>query len=151
MPDYQLYTNEAARRKVTLLVTSLALSKLRFFQNDLVLTAFTTKAQLVASEATFDGYTATGYTLTAWTGPSNAPGGGSIETSPMVVVTYTPDPDEPVGNVLGGWWVEDATGNVRIAGVFEPVRPMNVLGNSFPFVIQVVEARNVIQAPVENP
>lgn len=145
MPDTQLYTQQAAARKASLIITSLALSKLRLFKEGLSVTQFTTKAALVAAECDFNGYTSGGYTLTAWTGPVNAPGGGSILTSPMVNVAWAnPDDDPVVSNSVGGWWVEDATGNVRVVGTYSPARLAQAVGDGWPVVIQIVEAKNPV-------
>lgn len=150
MPDTQLYTQEAAARKVVLIIASIALSKLRLFKEGLSVTQFTTKALLVAAECDFSGYTAGGYTLTAWTGPITASGGGAIETSPMTNVAFVdPDPDPVVGNAVGGWWVEDATGNVRVVGTYSPVRLIQGPGDGFSVVVQILEAKNPVSVFTE--
>lgn len=146
MPNYQLYTRQAATSKAGVIKTSLALSKLRFCQGDISISQNTTKAELVAAEADFSGYTAGGYTLTAWVGPVNNPAGGAIITSPAVNPAVTdPDPDPIVGNTLSAWWVESAAGDVKLVGVLNPAVPMNQVGDGFLFVTQIVEAYN---APV---
>jgi hypothetical protein len=142
VPDNQLYTQEAATIKATGIKTALALSKLRFTKEGLVITQFTTIAQLEANEADFDGYTAGGYTLTAWTGPLKADVGGAVITSPLVNVAYGPAGDPPVTNSIGGWWIEDAAGNVRTAGNFDPPKLLQAVGDGFQFVDQLIEARN---------
>jgi len=143
MPDRQLTTQDAALRQGELMITSLAASKLRFTKDPITLTDFTVKATLVAAEADFSGYTAGGYTLATWTGPAKNLEGGAVVSSPLVTVKIVdPDPDPIVGHSLTGWWIEDATGNVRQAGVFDPVRDMNVVADQFPFVEQIVFGRN---------
>src|SRR5215472_975059 len=106
MPDSQFYTSESAFTKAAVIITELATSKLRLFQSSLVPNQYTTKAQLVAAECTFDGYTSGGYALTAWTGPLTAPGGGAIITAPLVTPAYGPPGTPPVTNSVGGGWVE---------------------------------------------
>lgn len=140
--DYIIATLEAAFTKATAMKTALALSKLRLFQSTLIPTAFTTKAQLVAAEATFDGYTAGGYALTAWTGPLNGDTGGAVITSPLVPVAYGPPGTPPVGNSIGGYWVEDATGEVRLVAVYSPARNLSAVGQGWPIVVQDVEGVN---------
>lgn len=149
MPDTQLYTREAAMAKATEIKTALALSKLRLIKEGLVVTQFTTKAAMVAAECDFDGYTPGGYTLTAWLGPQWNEGGGARITSPMTNVAYGPAEDPPVTNSVGGWWIEDASGDVRTAGNFDPVRLLQAIGDAFQFINQIVEARNPT-APVEG-
>jgi hypothetical protein len=150
MANSQLYTNEAAARKATLLIAGLANSKLRLCKTGISVTRFTTKAQLVAAEATFSNYTAGGYTLAAWTGPGANPDGGATMTSPLVNPTWVePEEDDPVGNEIVAWWVEDATGNVRIVGRYDPPIPMSETGNTFPWISQIVEAKNPASENVE--
>lgn len=148
MPDTQLYTREAAAAKATEVKAALALSKLRLIAEDLVVSQFTTKVALVAAEADFDGYIAGGYTLTAWAGPVFALEGGAVLTSPLVNVAYGPAGDPPVTNTIYGWWIEDASGDVRTAGNFFPPKLLQAVGDGFSFVDQLIEARNPIP-PVE--
>src|SRR5204862_5977856 len=96
--DTQLYTNESAITKAGEIKTALALSKLRLFKEGLSLTRFTTITQLEAAECDFDGYSAGGYTLTAWTGPTAPSGGGALLTSPIVNPAFSTPSDPPVGN-----------------------------------------------------
>jgi len=140
--DNQLYTQEAAIAKATEIKTALALSKLRLFKDTLVANQFTTKAAMVAAECNFDGYVAGGYTLTAWAGPLKATGGGAVITSPLVNVTYGPAEEPPVTNAVGGWFIEDASGDVRTVGNFDPPRLLQSVGDGFSFVDQLIEARN---------
>lgn len=148
MPDNQLYTNEAAIKKASVIKTNLALSKLRLVKSGITIIASTTKAAMVAQEADFSGYTAGGYTLTAWTGPLSAQGGGANILTPLVNISFvTPEDDPPVVNTIGGWWVEDAAGIVRLAGNFDPARPMQSDTDGIAFVVQVTEAKNPIAPP----
>lgn len=147
MPDNQIYTNQAAFAKAGYIKTSLATNKLRLFDSAKLPspTVFTTRADLIAAECTFDGYTAGGYSLTAWTGPANTPGGGATLTSPIVVAAYGPPGSPPVTNAVGGWWIEDAsapTPQVRLLGTFDPVRPMGSVGDMITLAVQMIEGRN---------
>lgn len=142
MPEIQLYPRDAAMNKATVVKTTLALSKLRLFKQGLVLTGFTTLAQLEAAECDFDGYTVGGYTLTAWTGPGFDGGGGAVITSPLTTVSYGPAGDPVVTNEVGGWFIETAVGGLWLAGTFDPARTLAVIGDSFPMVVQIVEAKN---------
>lgn len=146
MPAIQIYTRQAAVAKANVIKTTLALSKMRLFKSTLSANVNTTKDQLVAAEADFSGYTAGGYTLTAWTGPVNNPGSGSIITSPAINPAFAaPAEDPPVGNSLGGWWVELAAGGVWLVGTFDEPITMNENGDGFTWIVQIVEAFN---APV---
>lgn len=142
MPDNQLYTQEAAIAKATEIKAALALSKLRLVKEGLVVNQFTTKAAMVDQEADFDGYTPGGYTLTAWSGPLKADVGGAVITSPLVSIAYGPAEDPPVTNSIGAWFIEDASGDVRTAGNFDPPKLLQSVGDGFQFVDQLIEARN---------
>lgn len=141
--DTQIYTKEAQNVKASMVKLALALSKLRLFDDSLTLTQFTTKAQLLAAESVFDGYTPGGYVLTAWLGPLNDSGGGVVITSPLVHLAYGPAEDPVVTGLVGGWWIEDAAGAVRIAGTYDPPRVMTQVGDGWDFVAQLVEGRVV--------
>jgi hypothetical protein len=143
MADTMFYTQEAANKKCVVLIANLALSKLRLVKGSFLINTFTTKAQLVANEADFDGYTPGGYTLTAWTGPLIAGGGGAVMSSPLVVTSYNTPSDPPVTNSICGWWAEDAAGVVRVCGNFAPARPMAQVGDGWPMLIQIIEGFNM--------
>jgi len=142
MPDSQLYTREAALAKATEIKTALAVSKLRFTKEGTVLTQFTTKAAMILVEADYDGYVAGGIALAAWTGPATDAQGGATLTSPLVNAAYGPAGAPAVTNSIGGWWVEDASGDVRVVGNFNPARPMLEVGDFITMAVQIVEARN---------
>jgi hypothetical protein len=147
MPAIVFYTRAAANTKAAAIKTALALSKLRLVKSSLVPNVNTTKAQLVAAEADFSGYTAGGYVLTAWTGPVNNAGSGAIITPPAVNPAYVePDPGPGVANAIGAWWVEDAAGNVRLVGTFADPISLGQNGDGFTWLTQVVEGYN---PPVE--
>ena len=147
MADRQFYTAEAANAKAVDIQTALAAGKLRLIDAAKLPApnTFTTRAELIAAEATFDGYTAGGYAVAAWTGPSNTPGGGSTLTSALVNVEYGPAGTPPVANSISGWWYDDATAptpQVRVVGVYDPPRPMGDVGDAIVWVDQIVEGKN---------
>lgn len=142
MPDSKFYTREAASAKADDIKLALALSKARFFNAPFVPTESSTQAELEAEETAFDGYPAGGYALAAFTGPLNDPVGGVILTSPLKTVAYGPAAVPPVTGNLGGYWIEDANGNVRSVGIYDPPRPMAAVGDGFQWVEQIVEGRN---------
>lgn len=80
----------------------------------------TTKAELEANECDFTDYATK--VIAAWTGPVLAPVSGYQINAPVqtwTVVTAT------VGNTVGGYWIEDATGDVIDIVVFDdPGVPM---------------------------
>jgi hypothetical protein len=142
MADNQLYTLQAAFLNAGNFKTILTGSKLRLCQFPLVIGQSTTKAEMVAAEANFDGYPAGGYTLSTWGDPLTYPGGGAVITSPAVTPTYGPAGAPPVGNSISAWWIEDSIGGIRTAGNFDPARPMSATGDGFPFIDQIVIGRN---------
>jgi len=85
--------------------------------------------------------------LTAWTGPAPNAGGGAVITSPLQYIDNNTPSTPPVGNDCGGFWIETAAGKVWLVGTFDPIRPLQVVGQGFPWVQQIVEAKN---APVES-
>ena len=111
----QFFPNEATLWLAGLTQTELALSKLRLWQDGEVSPSIaTTRAELVAAEADYTGYTAGGEALTAWFSPLNNPIGGSSIDSPKVQFdTASP---YTVSNTIGGWWVETAAGDLVVIG-----------------------------------
>lgn len=146
MADRVLYTNEAALAEATQIGKFLGdpsavpptTSKLRLFTNAIVPTAGTTKAELVAEEASFTGYPSGGYTLTDWLPALFAPGGGAVILGNKVEVVYTSG--SPV--TIGGYWVEDSDGKVRLVYVYDPPRTLAQVGDGWPIVPQLGYGRN---------
>lgn len=138
MADRTIYTNEAALAEAATVQTDLALSLLRLFDNTLVPTVTTTKADMVAKETMLVGYPSGGYPLTAWSDPQLVSAGGAVITSPLVPVNYASG--DAVS--IGGGWIEDAGGNVRAVFVFDPPRTLAVVGDGFQFIRQLLYGRN---------
>jgi len=136
--DSNLYTNEAAIAEAAIIQADLALSKMRLFDSTLIPDVTTVKADMVAAETGLIGYPAGGYALTAWSDPQLVSGGGAAITSPMVPVDYASGAAAP----LGGGWVEDAAGDVRLVFVFDPPRVLSAVGDGFQWVRQLVYGRN---------
>jgi hypothetical protein len=138
MANALLVTNEQAINRALLLQSTLAASKLRVLQN--YTPAYTdTRATLIANEATFTGYPAGGYTLTAWTGPALPGTGGSSITSPIVVVA--PTTGNTIANDISGFWVEASTTGTLdyLTGTISPfVHVLNPV-DQFPIVVQDYE------------
>jgi hypothetical protein len=136
--DRTIYTNEAALAEAADVKDALALSLLRLFNNTLVPTSTTTKADLVAAETALVGYPAGGYPITAFTGPLLASGGGALITSPLIAVAYA----SGASASIGGGWIEDAGGAVRAVFIFDPARTLSVVGDGFEFIRQLLYGRN---------
>jgi hypothetical protein len=147
MADAQYYTQEAANEKAVNIQTALVASKVRLVQAPYIPGPNSVKADLVANEATYDGYTSGGYALAAWTGPLNATPNGALLTSPLINFAYGPAGTPPVTNSITGGWVEDATGHVRFVFTYNPARTMSAVGNGWPFVGQLVEGQNATSSP----
>ena len=150
MADTQFYTQEAAFAKAADIQTALAASKLRLCKGpDFVPNQFTTRDTLIANECDFDGYTAGGYAIAAFSGPSNVGGGGAALTSPLLHPAYGPAGTPPVVNSVVAWWIEDGTAptpQVRLVGIFDPARAEGAVGDIIDWVTQIVEGRNPVPA-----
>ena len=142
MPDSKLYTVASALAKAADIQTALAVSVVRFFADTLVVTENTTRTQLLAAEIASDGYTPGGYTLTAWGDPLKSAEGGAVITSPLVQIAYGPAGDPIATAAVGGYWIEDATDNVRLVAQYDPPRALAVVGDGWEWVEQIVEGRN---------
>lgn len=147
MPDTTLYTNECALNEAEVVSLSIAnadadpdptIAKLRFFDQTLIPTVQTTKAEMVAVQIALGGYPVGGYSVAGLLGPDLASGGGAVITTPGVHVAYTIAP----GAVLGGGWLEDSTGKVRAVFIFDPPRSLQAVGDGFIFIRQLLYGRN---------
>ena len=131
------YTNAACMVNAAEKQAALALSKVRLFKSTFVPTVSTIKADLTGAEAAYTGYTAGGETITAWLAPLLDPAGGASITAPTVQFDVT----GPVTatDIVGGFWIEDAAGDVRLVGTFAAPIPMEVVGQGFPLNVKIVE------------
>jgi len=135
------YTKEMAFNKANKVKTLLANSKLALFRNTLVPNVNTPKASFTGAEADYDGYTAGGVTVTAFSGPFFDPAGGASIVSPNEYFAWVHDTDD-VGNLIGGWWLEDSTGLVWAYGTFPEPISMAAAGDAIPMVITLTEGQN---------
>jgi len=110
----------AAFKTADLLKTNLVNAVCHLFQFGFNPSVSTSQAELVAVEATFDDYVTK--TIAAWTGPVLAPSpgyqlnGGLVQ---WIVVTNV------VTNIIGGYWIENAAGDVmQIVKFDDPGVPM---------------------------
>lgn len=126
---------------------ALAASKLHLFTTNYTPTPNDTLTALEAIEATFSGYTAGGYALSAFTGPFYGNNGGVIIISPQISVAFiTPGEGDPVDNVVTGWFLVDSTGNLVADGAFTQTQPLQNPGDGFPITIALVVGSNAQQA-----
>lgn len=136
--DTVLYTNEGANTQAIQTQTELAASKIRLWQSGmLTLAATTTKAELIAAEATFTGYPSGGIEFTTWAAPILAPETGYAIQSPIAQFAVGSTPTTT--NVIGGWWVELATsGDIIVACSFGTPVPMEISGQGLPVSVRLV-------------
>ncbi len=130
------YPNSGTLEIASGVQTMLALSKLRLFKSTLSPGVTTTKAQLLAEEADFTGYPAGGETVTAFLSPGLYPLGGASISAPTEQFATT-DPTI-VGNLIGGWWLENAGGDVIAIGTFPSPVPMQTPFQILPITITLV-------------
>lgn len=144
--DSPLYTQQAALSEANAVGATIAdagavpptVGKVRLFASTLVPTVVTTKADLVAAEVSFTGYPAGGYDLTGFNPAILATGGGAVIYAPTIPVTYTAGAPAAVG----GYWVEDAVGDVREVYIYNPARNLASLGDGWPIVVSLGYGRN---------
>lgn len=136
-----LYPNSGALFLATNAKTALAASKLRLYKGTtLVPIPATTLAELEAIEADYSGYTAGGATIANFSAPLLSPSGGASIQSGLVQFAFlspTP-PAEPVSNVVGGWFLVDATGKLISIGTFPNGIGMAADGQGIPMNVQLV-------------
>ena len=123
------YTLEACRKCATERKTAYANSVLHLFKSSLIPTSSTVKAAFTADECDFDDYVTK--TLVAWNDPILAPGSGYEIVSPLV--QWTCAADQVVANDVGGVWMEDAGGVVRMCVIFDTPLPMALADQGIPF------------------
>lgn len=118
----------AAREK-----TAMVSSKLRLFSTNLNITLNTVAADLVAAEATYDGYAA--IVVAAMLAPVFDPlGGVSIETGTQQF-TYV-DGDDHVANMIFGCWHETTAGVLLQVIKFDTAIPMATNGQGIPIDVK---------------
>jgi hypothetical protein len=133
----QFFTNSATLWIATTIQGLLVDSKMRLWQAGLVtISIATTRAQLVAAEATYTGYPVAGVVLPLWFSPLLNPLGGASIDSPKVqfeaAAPYT------TGNNIGGYWVEDENGQVVVVGSFAEPIPIGAAEQGFPISVALV-------------
>jgi len=130
--DQALMTKPGSLALMTLLQDDLALSKVNLFKSPYVANGFSTKAELDAAVADFDGY-AEG-TITAFSAPLYDPSGGASMNGGVLTFAYDTTGD---GNTVNGWWIESAAGAVIAAGNFTDPVLVNAPGDGVSLVLVV--------------
>ena len=143
MADRPLFTNEAAIAGADSVAKSIAdsaavpalVGKIRLLDDSFVPDAGTTRAELVAAETTLVGYPVGGYDITDFALPVYAPLGGAVSTSNLVNVAYV----SGAAVMIGAYWVEDdqVTPRVREVFIYDPPRPLAVVGDGWPIAVQL--------------
>lgn len=113
----------------TAMRTALAASILHLFKSGFSPTPSNVLADYTAQECDFDGYLAA--TIAAWNAPILAPDTGYMIGSPLVQFAWEHDTDD-VGNDVGGCYLVDSLGVLRLAIVFTQPIPMQVAGQGLP-------------------
>lgn len=113
----------------TAIRTALANSVLHLFQSDLVPEPSTPLADYTAAEADYAGYAAV--TMTAWNAPILAPGTGYMIGSPLVQFAWVSGGGDPQ-NTIGGCYLVDAAGKLRLTVIFTNPIPMQQAGQGIP-------------------
>jgi hypothetical protein len=121
-----LYPDVGAMTNLGLIKTHMVSCKCKLYTNSVVLSRNTLKTDL--TEATFDGYVAA--TIAALLAVYINPAGGAICQVPKTQFDYGPAGSPPVTEIVYGWWLEDAAGNLIIVGDFDTPIPMAEVGNS---------------------
>ena len=105
--------------------TAYALAVIKQFKAGFVPNPATVVADLDAVECDYDDYAP--LTITAWFDPALAPSGGWQITAPTSQALCAAD--QVVSNMVGGWWMELAAGDVFVIRQFDAPVPMAVAGN----------------------
>jgi len=129
MPAVVLYPNVGCLANMELIRTNLALCKVNLYQNDYYPVAGTLLADMEVAD--FDGYVEK--TVTALLPAYLDPAGGA--SAQIATIQWDHD-GGPTGNIVYGFWVETAGGDLILAGRFEEGIPMAALGDSLPLDVK---------------
>lgn len=126
------YPLAGALQNATERQTVYANTVVHLYKSSLVPTVATTLADLTAAECDFDGYTTE--TMAAWFDPIFAPTDGYLIQSPEVQFAYV-DGVGHVANTVGGAYIVDSTGELRLILALQPSEYINmaVNGNGWAF------------------
>ena len=147
MPDYSMYSLEAAVREANVVRLSIAdsgatpsplVGKIRLFDAPFTPNWNTVKADMVAAETALVVYPVVGYDVEDMLPPAQVSGGGVVITTPTVNVAYA----SGAGVAISGGWLEDDAGNVRQIYVFDPVKTVSAPADAFLIIKQMGYGRN---------
>ena len=122
----RFFPSTFALSQATDLQTLLALSVIKLFKAGFIPTPANVVADYDAEEADYSTYAPE--TITAWLDPVAAIGGGYRITAPTEQFDLATTP--AVGNMIGGYWVEEAGGDVVLVTIFDAPVAMTTAGNS---------------------
>jgi hypothetical protein len=125
----QFYPTAATAKQAAERRTVYANSVLHLFQSTLVPTAATPLSDYTANEADYDAYAAV--TITAFEDPILAPVSGFMIGSPLVQFEVGAA-DPVVTNLIGGWYLVDSAGVIRLVGIFDTPVPMQIANQGCP-------------------
>ena len=125
----QFFPLEGALQNATEMRSALANSVLHLFQSTLVPDASTPLADYTAAEATFTNYSA--QTFATWNAPILAPGTGYMIGSPLVQFS-TGASTPTTTNVIGGAYLVDSGGKLRMTIIFTENVPMQLANQGIP-------------------
>lgn len=110
--------------------TALASSKAMLFKEGFTPTFLSTLENFEEFECDFSGYTAGGTTITAWFEPATTAGNGATIGAPSVQWNFVPpaDPDPAVPNVVAGFAILLAGGDLYGYHIFDNTVNMNAVG-----------------------
>lgn len=109
--------------------TTLANSVLHLFKAAFAPTPSSILADFNGAECDYDSYAV--LTFTAWNTPILSPGSGYMIQSPLVQFFF-PTGGAGVGNSVGGCYLVDAAGVLRLYVIFTQPIPMQVPGQGIP-------------------
>lgn len=150
MANRPLFTNAAALAGAAAVGRSIAnpdadpdpiVGKVRLFDDSFVPDVGTTRAQLLDAETDLVGYPTGGYDLEQFDTPKFSPAGGAVITSNLIDVAY----ESGDAQVIGGYWVEDATDpdpQVREVFIYDPPITLAQVGDGFPIAVQLAYGAN---------
>ena len=125
----QFFPVAGCKESATEMQSELANSVLHLFKSELVPDPSTPLSSYTAAEADYDGYAAE--TLAAWNDPILAPGTGYMIGSPLVQFAAA-DPFTGDGNTIGGCYLVDAAGKLRMSVIFTAPIPVQMPGQGIP-------------------
>lgn len=127
----QVFPNSACLHIASLVQLDLEDSKLRLFkESGPSVGVGTTRAELLAAEADYTGYPAGGAAIAAFLNPLLNPAGGAGIDWPTV--QFAAASPYTVGNVIKGWWIENAGGDLIACGQFPSSIAILGAGSGFP-------------------